>query len=200
MKSIIIFLFFFISSCSTTIKQIPNDIDTLTYEEFSKSFVSCSGFGSISSTGNFNGSLSFSFLSQNDSSFFQFQDLLGRKVLLMWLTPDSVDAWNTLENKRYNYSLIKGYFPLLSVVSPIDITKFLWGHGSVYDADDFIVLGGEMNELSITFEKSDKNKNLINKAIFKDGTNRQEVAIVLKSRVHSGEYVDFNKIWKLMLI
>jgi hypothetical protein len=172
----------------------------LTYEEFSKSFVSCSGFGSISSTGNFNGSLSFSFLSQNDSSFFQFQDLLGRKVLLMWLTPDSVDAWNTLENKRYNYSLIKGFFPLLSVVSPIDITKFLWGHGSVYDADDFIVLGGEMNELSITFEKSDKNKNLINKAIFKDGTNRQEVAIVLKSRVHSGEYVDLNKIWNLMLI
>lgn len=200
MKSIIIFLFFFISSCSTTIKQIPNDIDTLTYEEFSKSFVSCSGFGSISSTGNFNGSLSFSFLSQNDSSFFQFQDLLGRKVLLMWLTPNSADAWNILENKRYNYSLIKDIFPLLSVVEPINITKFLWGNESVYNAEDFMVLGGQTNELSITFEKSNENENLINKAIFKDETNRQEVAILLKSRVHSDDFIDLDKVWKLMLI
>ena len=200
MKTIKISLLFFLIGCSTTIEQIQSDTDILTYEELSRSFVSCSGYGSISTTGNFNGNLSFSFLSQNDSSFFQFQDFLGRKVLLMWLTPDSVDAWNILENKRYNYSLIKDFFPLLTVVEPIDITKFLWGHESVYHAEDFIILGGEMNELSITFEKSNNNENLINKANFQDGTNRQEVAIILKSRVHSDEYIDLDKIWNLMLI
>ena len=47
---------------------------------------SCSGRGVISSTGNFSGKLSFSFLVQNDSSFCQFQDFLGREVLLLWLT------------------------------------------------------------------------------------------------------------------
>ena len=57
-----------------------------------------------------------------------------------------------------------------------------------------------MNELSITFEKSNNNENLINKAIFQDDTNRQDVAIILKSRVHSDEYIDLDKIWNLMLI
>jgi hypothetical protein len=118
----------------------------------------------------------------------------------MWLTPNSADAWNILENKRYNYSLIKDIFPLLSVVEPINITKFLWGNESVYNAEDFMVLGGQTNELSITFEKSNENENLINKAIFKDETNRQEVAILLKSRVHSDDFIDLDKVWKLMLI
>ena len=201
MKSILIFLFLlFISACSTSIKNIQDDISVLSYEELSRNYVSCSGHGNISSIGNFKGKLSFSFLSQNDSSFFQFQDLLGRKVLLMWLTPNSANAWNILENKRYNYSLIKDFFPLLSVVDPINITKFLWGHESVYKAEDFMILGGETNELSITFEKSNQKENLINKAIFKDGTNRQEVAILLKSRVHSDDFIDLGKIWKLLLI
>ena len=201
MKSILIFLLlFFISACSTSIKNIKDDISVLSYEELSRNYISCSGHGNISSIGNFKGKLSFSFLSQNDSSFFQFQDLLVRKVLLMWLTPNSADAWNILENKRYNYSLIKDIFPLLSVVEPINITKFLWGNESVYNAEDFMVLGGQTNELSITFEKSNENENLINKAIFKDETNRQEVAILLKSRVHSDDFIDLDKVWKLMLI
>ena len=63
-----------------------------------------------------------------------------------------------------------------------------------------MVLGGQTNELSITFEKSNENENLINKAIFKDETNRQEVAILLKSRVHSDDFIDLDKVWKLMLI
>ena len=63
-----------------------------------------------------------------------------------------------------------------------------------------MVLGGQTNELSITFEKSNENENLINKAIFKDETNRQEVAILLQSRVYSDDFIDLDKIWKLMLI
>ena len=201
MKSILIFfLLFFIFACFSSIKNIKEYKSVLSYEELSRNYISCSGHGNISSIGNFKGKLSFSFLSQNDSSFFQFQDLLGRKVLLMWLTPNSADAWNILENKRYNYSLIKKIFPLLSVVEPINITKFLWGNESIYNAEDFMVLGGQTKELSITFEKSNENENLINKAIFKDETNRQEVAILLKSRVHSDDFIDLDKVWKLMLI
>ena len=63
-----------------------------------------------------------------------------------------------------------------------------------------MVLGGQTNELSITFEKSNENENLINKAIFKDETNRQEVAILLQSRVYSDDFIDLDKIWKLILI
>ena len=84
----------------------------------------------------------------------------------MWLTPNSANAWNILENKRYNYDHIKDYFPLLSVVDPISITKFLWGHESIYDANDFKVMV-KSNELSITYEKSNESVDLIDKAIFK---------------------------------
>ena len=201
MKSLILSIFVFLfAGCSTKLKDFQNGHVDISYEELSKNYMSCSGRGIISSIGDYKGKLSFSFLSQNDSSFFQFQDFLGRKVLLMWLTPNSANAWNILDNKRYNYDHIKDYFPLLSVVDPISITKFLWGHESMYENDDFAFIKGEVNELSITFEKTNENENLINKAIFKDITNRKEVAIILKSRVHSDEYIDLEKIWKLVLI
>ena len=191
---------FVVSGCSAKLKDFQINYDTISYEELSTKYISCSGRGIISSIGNYKGKLSFSFLSQNDSSFFQFQDFLGRKVLLMWLTPNSANAWNILENKRYNYDHIKDYFPLLSAVDPISITRFLWGHESIYDANDFKVIGERANELSITYEKSNESVDLIDKAIFKDITNRKEVAIILKSRVHSDEYIDLEKIWKMVLI
>ena len=201
MKNLIPGIFIFVyAGCSSKLKDIQINYDTIPYEELSTKYISCSGRGIISSIGNYKGKLSFSFLSQNDSSFFQFQDFLGRKVLLMWLTPNSANAWNILENKQYNYDHIKDYFPLLSVVDPISITKFLWGHESTYVDDDFTVMNEDINELSITFEKSNDNVNLIDKAIFKDITNRKEVSIILKSRVHSDEYIDFKKIWKMVLI
>ena len=201
MRGLVIFsIALFIASCSTTSKNIQNNIAPLLYDELSNNYISCTGYGNISSIGNYKGKLSFSFISQNDSSFFQFQDFLGRKVLLMWLTPNSASAWNILENKRYDFNLIKDLFPLLSVVEPINITKFIWGEESVYNAENFIVLGEESSNLSITFEKSSQGEALINKAIFKDLTKRHEVEILLKSRVHSDDYIDLDKIWKLMLI
>ena len=201
MRNLIIFsIAFIIVACSTKSNNIMNNAGPLLYDELSNNYVSCSGYGSISSIGNYKGKLDFSFMSQSDSSFFQFQDFLGRKVLLMWLTPNSANAWNILENKRYDFNLIKDFFPLLSVVEPINITKFLWGQESVYNATDFIVLDKQSSNLSITFEKSSQKEALIDKAIFKDLTNRQEIAIQLKTRVHSNDYIDFNKIWKLMLI
>tara|TARA_B100000287_G_scaffold89237_1_gene81657 strand:- start:353 stop:958 length:606 start_codon:yes stop_codon:yes gene_type:complete len=201
MKNLIIgTLIFVYSGCSTKLKDLQINYDAISYEELSTNYISCSGRGIVSSIGNYKGKLSFSFLSQNDSSFFQFQDLLGRKVLLMWLTADSVNAWNIIENKRYNYDHMKDYFPLLSVLDPISITKFLWGHESKYKDNDFAVMGAEVNELSIIFEKSNGNENLINKAIFKDITNRKEITIILKSRVYSDEHIDLEKIWQMVLI
>ena len=201
MKSLILGLFiFFVIGCSTKLKDLQISPDTISYEESSAKYISCSGRGIISSIGDYKGKLSFNFLSQNDSSFFQFQDFLGRKVLIMCLTPNTANAWNILENKRYNYDNIKDYFPLLSVIDPISITRFLWGYESRYEDDDFTVMGEEVNELSITFEKSNENEDSIDKAIFKDITNRKEVTILLKSRVHSDEYIDLKKIWKMVLI
>ena len=116
------FLFIFFS-CSSIKEEIITPIDDI----FPNQIKSCSGRGSISSVGGFSGRLSFNFISQNDSSFCQFQDILGRKVLLLWLTQNSIDAWNLIENKKYSYSNVSDILPILSVVSPNHLIKFLWG-------------------------------------------------------------------------
>ena len=86
-------------NCAPTNKELVNYSGDINYDQIK----SCTGRGSISSIGSFSGKLTFSFMSQNDSSFCQFQDFLGRKVLLLWLTQDSIDAWNLIENKKYSH-------------------------------------------------------------------------------------------------
>ena len=105
-----------------SINQKPISLDSVITSEQIKS---CTGRGSISSVGSFSGSLNFSFMSQNDSSFCQFQDFLGRKVLLLWLTRDSMDAWNLIENKKYSHSSISEIIPVLSILNPNHLIKFL---------------------------------------------------------------------------
>ena len=73
--------------------NLPGDINHKEWKDFTRSMI-------ISMFKIANKGIAFNFLSQNDSSFFQFQDFLGRKVLLMWLTPNSAKAWNILENKN----------------------------------------------------------------------------------------------------
>ena len=89
-------------NCASTNKELTSHSGDIIFDQVK----SCTGRGLISSVGNFSGNLTFSFMSQNDSSFCQFQDFLGRKVLLLWLTRDSIDAWNLIENKKYSHSSI----------------------------------------------------------------------------------------------
>ena len=64
-----IFFLFILFNCSSIKEEFisPND------ENFPNQIKSCTGRGSISSVGSFSGRLSFNFISQNDSSFCQFQ-------------------------------------------------------------------------------------------------------------------------------
>ena len=156
---------------------------------------SCSGRGVISSTGNFSGKLSFNFLVQNDSSFCQFQDFLGRKVLLLWLTSNSVEAWNLIENKKYNHANISEIIPVLSILDPLQIIKFIQGE-EVFQSDLNL---SNLKNIIIKTEESDLNKSQINKAIFIDNKNRHELEITIKSRVHSEEVLNLKKYWELIL-
>ena len=158
-------------------------------------FVSCSGRGTISSIGNFSGQLSFDFLAQNDSSFFQFSDFLGRKVLLLALTSDSANAWNLIENKKYNHSQINDLIPVLSFIQPIDLTHFLWGKNISFDYID----SSGFNNTRIILEKSNPDDPLLNKAIFSDGKSRSELSIIIKSRIPSIDFIDLRKYWNIIL-
>lgn len=199
---IILFLIFFSPGCSLLINKNLSEKQGQLNSKLSDTYISCTGYGDIKSIGILNGQLSFNFFSQNDSSFLQFNDFLGRKVLLLWLTPNSISAWNILENKRYDDSNIKDYFPLLSIVGSNSITKFLWGNISKDFSKNLIDNGKSFNEVVITFENSDNysTNNLIDKATFNDDNNKQNMSIILKSRVFSYESINLSKMWKLKFI
>ena len=156
---------------------------------------SCTGRGSISSVGSFSGNLTFNFMSQNDSSFCQFQDFLGRKVLLLWLTRDSIDAWNLIENKKYTHSSISEIIPVLSVLHPNQLIKFLWGEEIISKQMSV----PRQEKIEIKLDKSNSNSSFVDKAIIIDNTNRQELSIKIDSRVFNQNYLDLKKYWNIIL-
>ena len=178
-------------NCASTNKELTSQSGNIIFDQVK----SCTGRGLISSVGNFSGNLTFSFMSQNDSSFCQFQDFLGRKVLLLWLTRDSIDAWNLIENKKYSHSSISEIIPVLSVLNPNHLIKFLWG-------EEF--LSNQMSvsrqaKIEIKLAKSDQNSSFVDKAIFIDSSNRQELSIKIDSRVFNKNYLDLKKYWDIIL-
>ena len=193
MKFVLIISFLiFLSGCIRTQNQ---SILKGNHEKKTIQFVSCSGRGTISSIGNFSGQLSFDFLAQNDSSFFQFNDFLGRKVLLLALTSESANAWSLIENKKYSHSQINDLLPVLSFIQPIHLTDFLWGKNISFDYIDSL----ELNNAKIILEKSNPDDSLLNKVIFSDSTNRHELSIIIKSRIPSIDFIDLRKYWELIL-
>ena len=188
---LLIFFLLNIFNCVSTNKESINLDEGIT----SNQIKSCTGRGSISSVGNFNGNLTFSFMSQNDSSFCQFQDFLGRKVLLLWLTQDSIDAWNLIENKKYNYSNISEIIPVLSILNPNHLIKFLWGKEFISNQMSV----SKQAKIEIKLGRSDRESSFIDKAIFIDNSNRQELSIKIDSRVFNQNYLDLKKYWDIIL-
>ena len=177
-------------NCASTNKEFTSHSGDIIFDQVK----SCTGRGLISSVGNFSGNLTFSFMSQNDSSFCQFQDFLGRKVLLLWLTRDSIDAWNLIENKKYSHSSISAIIPVLSVLNPNHLIKFLWGEEII--SKQMIVPNQE--KIEIKLGKSDLNSSFVDKVVFIDTSNRQELSITIESRVFNHNYMDLKKYWDII--
>ena len=190
-----IFLLTFFSltlfNCASTNIEFTSERGYITSDQIK----SCTGRGSISSIGSFSGNLTFSFMSHNDSSFCQFQDFLGRKVLLLWLTKDSIDAWNLIENKKYSHSNISEIIPVLSVLNPKHLIKFLWGEEFVSNQ----ISVPSQTKIEIKLSKNDHNSSFVDKAVFIDKTNRQELSIKIESRIFNQNYLDLKKYWDIFL-
>ena len=194
----LVFLLLFIG-CARQVPHVSPIIPQKTYPQLIDEYISCSGHGKIDSRGFFQGALSFTFISQNDSSFFQFKDPLGRKALLMWLTPDNVTAWNLIENKQYTYDQILEFFPFLQVVEPTDITKFLWGVQPDYEKLEGVD-SKVSSEIVLQFgkEELDTVPNALVTAFFKDNQLNQSVYIRIKGRSFQHHEINLQKVWKLI--
>ena len=116
----------------------------------------------------------------------------------MWITPNSVSAWNLIENKQYSYAKILEFFPFLQIVEPADVTKFLWGIQPDYpkqhaneDAHVFhdIVLEFGSNALGT-------EANALVSAKFLDEKSKQTVKIQIKDRNRNQSQIDMKRFWK----
>ena len=172
------------------------------YESILKKYKSCTGKGEVYLKNIFPGVLKFEFVSQNDSSFLEFRDIIGRRVLLVLFDQDYVSAWNILENKRYSKSQILNIYPSLYLIDLLEITKFLWG----FKPDLFSKVQNRSIEylpkVIINFEKDsiDQIHPFSVEAKFENGPITQSIKIKIKNRVFNPSKIDVNKVWSIVNI
>ncbi len=172
------------------------------YDSILKKYKSCVGKGEVHLKEIYPGVLKFEFLSQNDSSFLQFKDPIGRRVLLVLFDQENVSAWNILENKRYSNSQILNLYPSLQMIDLFDVTKFLWG----FKPQFFSEIQNESNEylpeiiINFGIDSSDQLSPSSVEAIFEYETMTQSINIKIKNRVFNQSKIDVNKVWRLVNI
>ena len=198
----IIFCWLILVGCAGSGTQFSLPLTQRSYHDLLEEYISCTGKGKINSQGPFQGALTFTFISQHDSSFLQFKDPLGRKALLMWLTPQSVTARNLIDHKRYTYGQILEFFPFLQIVEPEHITKILWGVQPDYEKEFNNKEIGNEQSIHLKFENNDldnESKALVG-ATFTDDNSFQSVKIRITERNRTQINLNLKKVWRLLQI
>ena len=198
----IIFCWLILVGCAGSGTQFSLPLTQRSYHDLLEEYISCTGKGKIDSQGPFQGALTFTFISQHDSSFLQFKDPLGRKALLMWLTPQSVTARNLIDHKRYTYGQILEFFPFLQIVEPEHITKILWGVQPDYEKEFNNKEIGNEQSIHLKFENNDldnESKALVG-ATFTDDNSFQSVKIRITERNRTQINLNLKKVWRLLQI
>lgn len=191
---IYLILFILIGGCSSTRNtNIDSDLFTALKLNIDENY-SCSGKGKIIST-DYN-TLSFKYTSKKDSSFIQFLDPLGRKALLMWVTPNFIIVRNLIENKQYDDLELKKFIPMMNLIKPNDLIKFIWGERPKYDKGNKLIPLEIRKNSKLSFEKGVKSKYDI--ASYENKVLDQIVKIQIKTRNFSTEKINLNKYWKLL--
>ncbi|MGY8763880.1 MAG: hypothetical protein ACKVLE_03990 [Fidelibacterota bacterium] len=198
----IIFCWLIFAGCAGSGTQFLLPVTQRTYHDLLEEYVSCTGKGKINSQGTIHGALTFTFISQHDSSFLQFKDPLGRKALLMWLTPQNVTARNLIDHKQYTYAQILEFFPFLQVVEPEDITEILWGVQPDYEKKFNNAGMSDEQSIHLNFEKNDldNESNALVGATFIDDNSFQSVKIRINGRTRTQTHLNLKKVWKLLQI
>ena len=198
----IIFCWLILAGCAGSGTQFSLPVTQRTYHDLLAEYISCTGKGKIDSQGPFQGALTFTFISQHDSSFLQFKDPLGRKALLMWLTPQNVTARNLIDHKQYTYGQILEFFPFLQIVEPEHITKILWGVQPDYEKKLNNTEMSEKQSIHLNFENNDldNESNALVGATFSDDNSFQSVKIRITGRTRTQTHINLKKVWKLLQI
>ena len=196
MLQIFLFLSFFFLSCSGFKQSIVVNQMNNEQKSIKKELVFSSGKGRITSSGLIDGSLSFSFKSKKDSAFIQVTDPIGRKVLLIWATTIDLTARNLIQNKQYDSSEIEELLPIMKVVQPNELIKFLWGEKVQYRKKDKSIPSEVRKNIDLRI-KSEKGLpySIMD---FYDNLLDHKTKIQIKSRNINKEKIFLKKYWKLL--
>ena len=113
-------------SCSRVPDIIVDEITDLSYNDLKQKYNVCKGKGVMTARGELPWKLNYSFTTQNDSSFLQFRDIFGRRVLFVQALPSEITLWDMQKNIQYN-SDIGTSIPIFKIVKSHDIAQILWG-------------------------------------------------------------------------
>lgn len=112
--------------CSQPPELIPDTYIDLTYDELKSDYVSCVGKGIMTSKGDKSWKLNYTFITQNDSSYIQFRDVFGRRMLFVQAIPTGISLWDMQKNLQYDYKQGNS-IPILDLLESYDIAQILWG-------------------------------------------------------------------------
>ncbi|NHZ86555.1 MAG: hypothetical protein GWP19_11865 [Planctomycetia bacterium] len=117
---------FIVSSCSQVPEIVTDEIVDLSYNELKQQYITCKGKGVMTAKGDLPWKLNYSFTTQNDSSFIQFKDIFGRRVLFVQALPSEITLWEMQKNLQYD-SAIDNAIPIFEILKSYDIAQILWG-------------------------------------------------------------------------
>ncbi len=117
---------FVVSSCSQAPEIVTDEIVDLSYKELKQQYITCKGKGVMTAQGRLPWKLSYSFTTKNDSSFIQFKDIFGRRVLFVQALPSEITLWEMQKNLQYDPA-IDNAIPIFKILKSYDIAQILWG-------------------------------------------------------------------------
>ena len=112
------------NNCASTDQSISPTIDL---GQWMEKYSVCRGKGTLVSSGPVRGRLYFDYTCLGEDVFIHFKDVLGRKTMMMIMRPNSVEAWDIMQNIRFSTESIYLRFPFFEVLKPMDLVSIFWG-------------------------------------------------------------------------
>ena len=191
---------FLLLGCTGTVNNIFNLTPSKSYEEYLKTYNSCTGKGVKNSNGSLKGKLPFSFRSKRDRTFLEFSDIIGRKALFVWITNNSITARNLIDNKQYKYDEVTALLPVLKVLEPKDLTKIIWGVQPDYKERFKNISHSVKKSISLDFEREniDNDRQALIGVSFHDKNSKSSIDIDINTRKRNAKFINMKKVWRLL--
>jgi len=180
---------FILISCSQVPEIEVDEVSDLSYHELKQKYISCKGKGVMSAKGDMPWKLNYSFTSQNDSSFLQFRDILGRRVLFVQALPSAITLWDMQKNIQYE-SDIDNSIPIFKHIESYDIAQILWGEIPIRYVINYEESGFERDSDIVNFMSTGTQLGMVlEKVIF----NLDSTDIKIEFKISGRDYGESNQ-------